>query len=646
MSAKITENTKIRLHMPAIPHTITRSEFSHCAFTGKVLRFAPMMMSRGFEVYHYGVETSESGATKQIDLLTKVEWEKLRIDSYKAMMPELNEEQIFTKLKDPSQYIGNLGNITYPIYKEFNVRFRTELIKHYRSSKTDIVCFPFGPGHEDAIKGLDVIVVETGIGYPNSYKGFRIFESHAKLHMHLQKENKQLENYWFVCPNYFNITEWPLSLTPKVDTIGYFGRLEPIKGCHIVVEIARKFPTIRFILCGQGNPLPYLVSPNIVYKTPIHGSERGEYLGSLTALLAPSKWPEPFCGVSVEAQLCGTPVMGHDCGAIVENVEEFKTGLHCHTLSDFCYGVQMALDGKFDRQYIHDRAVRLFDMFVIAKRYDYVFNSILDIHNGRNGWYSSATHIDVLDNTSNPILIETTPVWVGWTIPEISKKCKFIDKIAFVPESFTYSNDIVSTNSIPRILHMIWVGDSPMPDTFMLYITQWQTLMPSWSIRIWTNTDINSMVFPQEAIDLINTATKGAQKADIMRYFIIEKYGGIYMDADVIPHRSLEPLIASFKNSSLITCHDIPLTWEYISIGFFAATPHHPVLQTACTMCYDTIVNTEDIHLKTGPFLFGHAIANTPVKLYEKHILLPSKYFYRNSSFNERFGDHTYAKQW
>ena len=34
---------KIRLHLLAIPHTITTDDFSHCAFTGKVLRFSPMM---------------------------------------------------------------------------------------------------------------------------------------------------------------------------------------------------------------------------------------------------------------------------------------------------------------------------------------------------------------------------------------------------------------------------------------------------------------------------------------------------------------------------------------------------------------------------------------------------------------------------
>ena len=73
--------SKIRLHLPAIPYTITRDEYSHDAYTGKVKRFSPMMRSRGFEVYHYGVETSESGANKNFDLLTKEEWNKLRIQT-------------------------------------------------------------------------------------------------------------------------------------------------------------------------------------------------------------------------------------------------------------------------------------------------------------------------------------------------------------------------------------------------------------------------------------------------------------------------------------------------------------------------------------------------------------------------------------
>jgi len=389
----------IRLHIPAIPHTLTRDEFSHCAFTGKVLRFPPMMISRGFEVYHYGVETSTPNATKDIQLLTKDEWEELRISSYQKLHPELSVEEIKKRLSDEKNFVGDLGNYSTPLYQEFNSRFKKMLSLHYRSTATDLVCFPFGYAHEEALQGLNVITVESGIGYPDSYKSFRIFESYAKLHMAIQKEQKQCQHYWFVIPNYYNILEWPLNLTPNKQKIGFFGRICHIKGCNIIYEVAKKFPHIEFVLCGQGDPEPFLKeASNLVYKSPIHGKERGEYLRELTALIAPSMYAEPFCGVNVEAQLCGTPVITNDFGAFVETIEPFKTGMLCHTLADFCKAVQMALDGKFDRQYIHERAVKKYDMYNVARQYEYAFKNILDIYNGQGGWYSPQSYIELLED--------------------------------------------------------------------------------------------------------------------------------------------------------------------------------------------------------------------------------------------------------
>ena len=106
---------------------------------------------------------------------------------------------------------------------------------------------------------------------------------------------------------------------------------------------------------------------------------------------------EPFCGANVEAQLCGTPVLAHEHGATTETVEPFKTGLLCHTLADFCVGVQMALDGKFDRAYVRKRAAKRYDMLEVAKRYEYILRSINDIHNGKNGWYSPDSYVSVLE---------------------------------------------------------------------------------------------------------------------------------------------------------------------------------------------------------------------------------------------------------
>jgi glycosyltransferase involved in cell wall biosynthesis len=351
-----------------------------------------MMRSRGFEVYHYGVEGSNSGATEDIQLMTKEEWEDLRIKSYKMLYPKLTIEKITEKLKDPRSFVGDLANWDTPLWKTFQERLRAALLKNYRSTKTDIFCLPMYP--YKAIDGLNVIAVESGIGYPTSGLDYRIFESNAWMHATAGKSDGH--NYWFVVPNYFDSRVWPLSLSPKVDTVGFLGRIGDCKGCHEIVEIAKVLPHIRFVLCGQGDPTKYLKHPNIVYKPPIHGTERAEYLGSLIATIAPSRFVEPFCGVAVESQLCGTPVITKDYGAQTDTVENFKTGLRCHTLADYCYGINMAIKGEFDRTYIRERAVRLYDMFNVAKQYEYAFKCIMDISNDAGGWYSKTSHMGVL----------------------------------------------------------------------------------------------------------------------------------------------------------------------------------------------------------------------------------------------------------
>ena len=366
----------MRLHLPAVPHTITSPEYSHCAFTGKVLRFSPMMRSQGYEVLHYGVEGSEG-----IHILTRAEWDELRLQSLRELYPDKGDIT-------PQDFVGDLAHVGSPLYKEFNRRFRAALLERYRDG--DIACLPFGEAHREAIEGLGVLAVESGIGYPTSFLPFRIYESHAAKAWACGRENKPPHNYWFVCPNYYDVSEWPYG-EPTKPLVGYFGRICAIKGLDIVVEVAKRFPHVDFVVCGQGEDAYTSGSPNLRYQPPLHGRERGLFLSQLTCLLAPSLYLEPFCGVNVEAQLCGTPVIAPESGAFVETIERSRTGLLCHTLADYCLGVQLALDGRFDRRYVRERAQRLYDMYEVAKQYDYAFRCIEDVR--REGWYAKASHL-------------------------------------------------------------------------------------------------------------------------------------------------------------------------------------------------------------------------------------------------------------
>jgi len=453
---RIINNPKIRLHIPGIPCTITRSEYSHDAYTGKVHRFSPMMRSRGFEVFHYGVETSESGANKDFNLLTKDEWNKLRIESLQYVDSKLSLDDA-KKQSESAYVIHSLMNWSTPLSKEFNKRFREKLIENYRGKSTDIVCLPLGRMHQDAIDKVDCVAVETGIGYSDSFLNFRIFETHAWMSKTLGVEDKEPNNYWFVIPNYFDTNEFKLSLKPEPMKVGFLGRITSLKGCGIIKEVALRFPGVQFILCGNGDHTPFTNVPNVIYKSSIHGSERSEFLGSCVAFLHPAKYLEPFGGAPVEAQLCGTPVICSDWGGMVETIEQGKTGVRCHTLSDYCEGVQMAIDGKFDRTYIRQRAAKLFDMYKLAYNYEYTFKSILDIYTpGKNGWYSPDTHIIPLvqDNIESPVIL---PVVKTPTKEEIKANSKIRIHMPAIPYTITrpeYSHDAF-TNKVKQFSPMM-----------------------------------------------------------------------------------------------------------------------------------------------------------------------------------------------
>jgi glycosyltransferase involved in cell wall biosynthesis len=318
----------VRLHLLALPHTITAPRFSHCAFTGKVLRFAPMLRAVGYEVIHYGVEGAESGATEQVDVLTHGVWRALG-----------GEEPGAKQIGEGKADAGSL------LYWEFN-RCLVPLLRA-RVVPGDVICCPFGTAHLEAMRHFpDVFVLETGIGYPVTFAQHRVFESLAWLHYHLGKQGQRDgvpsglgSDYDFVIPNYFDPSEWQLG-TGAGGYLCYFGRLNWDKGLPIVLEIAKARPDLKVILCGQGDPTPWLTEPNIEARPPIHGAGRDELLGNALAVLCPSRYVEPFGGVAIEANLCGTPVLASDFGAFTETVHPGWNGYRCRTLGDWLAAIR------------------------------------------------------------------------------------------------------------------------------------------------------------------------------------------------------------------------------------------------------------------------------------------------------------------
>jgi len=348
-----------RLHLVGIFHTIHNDEHSHCAFTGKAKRFAPMMRAQGWEVIVYANE----GSGEDITMLSSEEFEK------------------FFSSRGEKEFFGDYATVGSEPYELFNKRLVEAL--RARVEPGDIICHPFGHAHEcltNIFPGNPH--VETGIGYPTLMKNsFKIFESYAWMHYHQGRDGRNGINYEWVVPNYFDISEWEPSYVSG-NYLAFLGRICEIKGMNTIKAIADHVD-IPIVLCGQGDPEPWK-HPNIKYRGPICGKERSEFLRNARAMLMPSLFVEPFAGAGVEGMLCGTPLIAVDYGAFTETVVEGVTGFRCRTLQDWVDGISKA-DG-LSRQVIADRARDLYSMETCGKKYSRIFTDIANLQD--RGWYT------------------------------------------------------------------------------------------------------------------------------------------------------------------------------------------------------------------------------------------------------------------
>jgi glycosyltransferase involved in cell wall biosynthesis len=387
------------LHLLGLFHTQTTLGYSHCAFTGKVLRFPKMMQRFGYEVIEYSNYGSESTADEHVEILNEQEF------------------QSFFGERKATDFFGDHACVGSPAHQLFEERLIVELRRRLKDK--DIICHPFGHAHQKLLAEFpNHHHVETGIGYPTLMPGsFRIFESYAWMHYHQGKENRQGKNYEWVVPNYFDLDDWE----PKEesgDYLAFLGRICSAKGLDTIRAIADYSPW-PIILHGQGDPSPW-EHPNIFYEGPISGIERSNFLRNARAALMPTNFTEPFGGSGVEAMLCGTPLIAVDYGAFTETIVDGVTGFRCHTLQDWIDAIEKA--GDLDRKQIARITRDRYSLEACGKKYDKIFQDINALWD--KGWYKlrETGSIDYihLDTEERPFA-KRLARWIDnhWTKPNL-----------------------------------------------------------------------------------------------------------------------------------------------------------------------------------------------------------------------------------
>lgn len=102
---------------------------------------------------------------------------------------------------------------------------------------------------------------------------------------------------------------------------------------------------------------------------------------------------------------------------------------------------------------------------------------------------------------------------------------------------------------IPKIIHQIWVGGE-MPPKLKEFTQTWKDIYPGWDYILWDDSSLgwlrNKRLFDRAA-EFVPGHAVGQLKADIARYEILFRYGGMYVDCDFQALKPIDNLIHKDK---------------------------------------------------------------------------------------------------
>lgn len=374
------------IHLVAPFHTVCSEAYSHCAFTGKALRFSEMMVPLGYNVIEYSNEGSESKASAHVPILTAKEFP----DHYAPLGAKDSHGR--------DCVIGSSGWTT------FQARLIAEINERLKDG--DIIAHPFGRSHSDLVSLFPRAVhIETGIGYPDHpFGAWRIFESEAWRHYHWGRDDGthsgnpgMNRHYSWVIPNYYNSQDWPYKeRDTKKDYVLYMNRIDPCKGLLTTADIIKAWfelypdSDLKFVFAGQGdfdvlrNALSPQLMEHVEYLGTVTGRARAEITGNARAMLMPTTFVEPFGGAGIEGMMTGTPLIASDWGAFTETIQHGFNGFRCKVLQDWIDAIRDS--SELSRIAISHHAHLKYSLETCGALYDKAFTQLGHVYNGK-GWY-------------------------------------------------------------------------------------------------------------------------------------------------------------------------------------------------------------------------------------------------------------------
>lgn len=213
----------------------------------------------------------------------------------------------------------------------------------------------------------------------------------------------------------------------------------------------------------------------------------------------------------------------------------------------------------------------------------------------------------------------------------------------------------IAEAKIPKIIHHVWLG-SKLPGEYEGYYQSWRAFHPDWVFVFWTDNtanydkgtqvlgsfdelnqklaallptqrtlvvDVNRLTFDNRA--LYNETPFYGERSDILKWEIVHRHGGVYVDTDFECLKSLDLLHHMYDLYTGIQPLDTSFPGQ-LGAGIFAAIPHHPVMEQCVTRLAAGRSRAQIID-RSGPLHFTRVFAELAGRK-NIDIAFPVSYFY------------------
>lgn len=159
-------------------------------------------------------------------------------------------------------------------------------------------------------------------------------------------------------------------------------------------------------------------------------------------------------------------------------------------------------------------------------------------------------------------------------------------------------------HKIPKKIHQIWVGNYEIPEQVKICISSVKEKFDDFEYIFWNNDNIPDM--PKNVYEQFNkygSLKIPAFQADILRLYVLNAYGGIFLDADFLVRENFYETIT--KPFWCVIANET--TRRHVFNGIFACEPNNPILTKLLSEMKDEPLGGKGLQ-GHGPLLLSNYI--------------------------------------